>query len=52
MTGYAGLLYHNWDTRSFTLALVGVILLSYLTITAGTTNCPILGGIEFQSAPP
>ena len=25
---------------------------SCLTITAGAANCPILGGIEFQSAPP
>ena len=25
---------------------------SCLTITAGTTNCPILGGIGFQSTPP
>ena len=25
---------------------------SCLTITAGTANCPILGGIWFQSTPP
>ena len=25
---------------------------SCLTITAGTANCPILGGIGFQSTPP